>query len=197
MEMESRSSVDPKMEEPQKHALGRDWDSFKNFFKTAGEPRDLIQSFNLGRDTAIHVAARSSDDSGLVRELLDMLPEDSCRWRALREGNAHRNTLLHQVVFCKQVNMVDAVVEYEMERKLKQDRDENLLELLNDLGETPVYRAAKYGRLSILKRMERYVDDMQKHFYRDSDFTSILHIAIIGQHFDVAVWLMTKKGIRK
>ncbi|XP_054813270.1 uncharacterized protein LOC129313901 [Prosopis cineraria] len=62
---------------------------------------------------------------------------------------------------------------------------------------TPVYRAAKYGKLRILKRMERYVDDMQKHFYRYSDLTSILHIAIIGRQFDVAAWLMRQKGIEK
>lgn len=66
------------------------------------------------------------------------------RRRALSEGNSHKNMLLHQVVFCEQVMMVDAVLEYKIEKKLKRDGNENLLELRNDLDETLVNRAAKY-----------------------------------------------------
>ena len=65
---------------------------------------------------------------------------------------------------------------------MPEEKKQSLLELGNDLGETPIYRAAKYGKLKILKKMANYVVDMEKHFQR-KDGTSILHIAIIGQYF--------------
>ncbi|KAK4256159.1 hypothetical protein QN277_009063 [Acacia crassicarpa] len=185
------------MEEPQIYALLGEWNSFKDYFKKDDQrAADLIEPFNLAGNTAIHIAART-DDPNLIRELLDILPEDSDRRKALREGNAHKNTLIHQVVIsCENLDMVNTLLDYEMEKKLKQPGEENLLELVNDIGETPVYRAAKYGRLRMLKRMTRYVDNMEPHLYRNSDFASILHIAIIGHHFDVAMWLSKMEVIK-
>ncbi|XP_054792688.1 uncharacterized protein LOC129298317 isoform X2 [Prosopis cineraria] len=184
-EVEKKIKFDPKMERPQEYALHCDWVSFKTFFHN--DPKALIQTFDLAGNTAIQVATRS-DDPDLIRQLLDMLPDDNDRRQALRTGNAHKNTLLHQVIFCDNLEMVDTVLNYETDKKLKKidDDEEDLLELLNDLSETPVYRAAKYGRLRMLKHMARLVDDIKKHFHRRQpklDITSILHIAIIGQHF--------------
>ncbi|KAK4256157.1 hypothetical protein QN277_009061 [Acacia crassicarpa] len=195
---EENPKFDLKMEEPQKYALLGKWNYFKNYFKKDDHQRaaDLIEPFNLARKNAIHIAVRS-DDPDLIRELLDMLPEDSDRRKALRMGTAHLNTLMHQVVFCENLDMVETLLNYEMEKKLKQPGDENLLELVNDIGETPVYQAAKHGRLRMLKRMSRYVDSMEPHLYRNSDFASNLHIAIIGLHFDVAMWLSKKEVIKK
>ncbi|XP_054792687.1 uncharacterized protein LOC129298317 isoform X1 [Prosopis cineraria] len=198
-EVEKKIKFDPKMERPQEYALHCDWVSFKTFFHN--DPKALIQTFDLAGNTAIQVATRS-DDPDLIRQLLDMLPDDNDRRQALRTGNAHKNTLLHQVIFCDNLEMVDTVLNYETDKKLKKidDDEEDLLELLNDLSETPVYRAAKYGRLRMLKHMARLVDDIKKHFHRRQpklDITSILHIAIIGQHFDVALWLSKKEGIEK
>ncbi|XP_054814045.1 uncharacterized protein LOC129314590 isoform X2 [Prosopis cineraria] len=184
-EVEKKIKFDPKMERPQEYALHCDWVSFKTFFHN--EPKALIQTFDLAGNTAIQVATRS-DDPDLIRQLLDMLPDDNDRRQALRTGNAHKNTLLHQVIFCDNLEMVDTVLNYETDKRLKKidDDEDDLLELLNDLSETPVYRAAKYGRLRMLKHMARLVDDIKKHFHRRQpklDITSILHIAIIGQHF--------------
>ncbi|KAI9110619.1 hypothetical protein K1719_018485 [Acacia pycnantha] len=196
---EENPKFDLKMEKPQIYALLGDWNSFKNYFKKDDHQRaaDLIELFNLAGNTAIHIAARS-DDPDLIRELLDILPEDSDRRKALRRGNAHKNTLIHQVVIsCENLDMVDTLLNYEMEKKLKQPGDKNLLELVNDIGETPVYQAAKHGKLRMLKRMARYVDRMEPHLFRNTDFASILHIAILGHHFDVAMWLLKKEVINK
>ncbi|XP_054810855.1 uncharacterized protein LOC129312330 [Prosopis cineraria] len=198
-DVEKKIKFDPKMETPQEYALYCNWVSFKIFFHK--DPKALIQTFDLAGNTAIHVSTRS-DDPDLIRQLLDMLPDDGDRRQALRMGNAHNNTLLHQVIFCNNLKMVETVLNSEMDKKLKKtnDDEDDLLELLNDLGETPLYRAAKCGRLRMLKHMAGLVDDMKKHFHRRQpklDITSILHIAIIGQHFDVAVWLSKKEGIEK
>ncbi|XP_028764609.1 uncharacterized protein LOC114722684 [Neltuma alba] len=197
-EEENPKLVDPRMEEPQTFALLGKWDYFLNYFRQKAAADDLIKPFNLAGNTAIHIAARS-DNPDLLRKLLDMLEKASIdhRREALREVNAHKNTLLHQVALCEEVEMVDLVLKYEKDKNLAKPDDENLLELRNDLGETPVYRAAKYGRLRMLKRMAQHVENMEPHFHRTSDFTSILHIAIIGQHFDVAKWLSKKEGIEK
>ncbi|KAK4256158.1 hypothetical protein QN277_009062 [Acacia crassicarpa] len=196
--MESREEENPKfdpiMEELQRIVLHSEWDYFK---KDHGRnAADLIKPFNMAGNTAIHIAAKSNNPD-LLRELLDLLPEDSDRRQGLRTGNAHENTLLHQVVLCKNVDMVNTVLSYEMEKNLKQPEDGDLLELRNDLGETPVYIAAKYGRLKMLKHMAKYINDMEPHFYNRDFYPSILHIAIIGQHFDVAMWLSKQKGIEK
>ncbi|KAI9110643.1 hypothetical protein K1719_018509 [Acacia pycnantha] len=195
---EQKPKFDLKMEEPQKYALLGEWNSFKNYFKKDNQQRvaDLIEPFNLARKTAIHIAVRS-DDPGLIQELLDMLPDDSDRWKALRVGTAHKNTLMHQVVFCENLDMVDTLLKYEKKKNLKQPGDKNLLELVNDIGETPVYQAAKHGRLRMLKRMAQHIESMEPHLYRNSDSASILHIAIIGHHFDVAMWLSKKEDIKK
>ncbi|XP_028786482.1 uncharacterized protein LOC114742375 [Neltuma alba] len=189
-----------KMKQPQEAALRRDWRAFKNFFQD--DPIALMQTFDLSDNTAIHVAAQSNDPH-LIRKLLDMLPQDSDCRGALRTGNVHKNTLLHQVIHCKNLEMVDTVLNYEEQRRLKLPGDEDLLELPNDLGETPLYRAAKYGKLNMLKHMARFVD-IRRHFYRRPrhedtvpDRTSILHIAIIGQYFEVALWLSRVKGIEE
>ncbi|XP_054813265.1 uncharacterized protein LOC129313896 [Prosopis cineraria] len=89
-----------------------------------GLPSELLQDrqapgpdapFNLARDTTIHVAARSSDDPSLVRELQYML-QYKLIWLALRKGMQTTTRFFTKCVFCKQVNMVDAVVGNETRR---------------------------------------------------------------------------------
>ncbi|XP_028786485.1 uncharacterized protein LOC114742379 [Neltuma alba] len=194
--------IEPKMKQPHEAVLRGDWHSFIDFFRD--DPIALTQTFDPSGNTAIHVAAQSNDPN-LICQLLDMLPHDSDRRGALRTGNVHENTLLHQVIHCKNLEMVDTVLNYEEQRRLRLPVEENLLELPNDLGETPLYRAAKYGKLNMLKHMARFIVDIRRHFYRrqtsEEDTvphpTSILHTAIIGQHFEVALWLSRVKGIEE
>ncbi|KAF7825649.1 ankyrin repeat-containing protein ITN1-like [Senna tora] len=201
---EELPKFDFKMEEPQIASLEKDWDRFKSFFRT--NPEALMEPFDLSGNTPIHAAVRSHD-LALVKDLLDTIPDrDGDRWRALRKGNAHRNTVLHHVIHCKRVEMVDMLLEYEKDVKVPPEEHHRnnppLLELGNDLGETPIYRAAKYGKLQILKHMAKHVDNIHQHFYRRvpdtiADRTSIFHMAIIGQFFDVAVWLTGVEGFEE
>nr|POE63955.1 hypothetical protein CFP56_01993 [Quercus suber] len=78
-------------------------------------------------------------------------------------------------------------------------RLKELLEERTQLGETPLYRAAAFGQTKMAKFLAKKIGDsnLRNHFRRN-DEVSILHIAVIGQHFETAIWLLGKdKGLAK
>ncbi|RDX82502.1 hypothetical protein CR513_36698, partial [Mucuna pruriens] len=200
-----------KMEKPQRAALKEDWKAFKQFFEE--NKNALLEPMDLDKNTAFHVATRSNKPH-LLAELLVMLPI-SDRRSALRQKNACSCTVLHHAtLFTDDVQVVDVWLGYEEEEPLA------LLKMKNDLGETPLYMAAKEGNIKMVQHMTNFVRvaaekgiikmvqhmtnfvrEFQFHCIRDSDKLPILHVAIIGQHFgiehylyfcggDVAIWLM-------
>ncbi|GMY36773.1 isoform 2 of ankyrin repeat-containing protein npr4 [Fagus crenata] len=71
-------------------------------------------------------------------------------------------------------------------------RVKELLEDRNKLGETPIYTAGALGQTTMAKFFNTKVEDIIHHFQRN-DGISILHIAVIGQHFETAIWLLGKE----
>ena len=185
-EIETPYSIlfEDKMKKPQKHARNKNWKSFKKFFEA--DKKGLMEPFEFHGNTAIHVAAESNDPK-LLTALLEMLSASE-RWRVLRKKNDHQNTLLHEVPYCSNVKMADVV--FKFEKDLSSPEEKPLLELINDFGETPVFAAAKYGNLRMLKHMAERVVDLEKHFHREEDKISILHVAVLGQYFGVYLCLM-------
>ncbi|KAI4354013.1 hypothetical protein L6164_002915 [Bauhinia variegata] len=180
------------MEIPQRAYYQRDWKSFKRFFQD--DKRALIEPFDLGGNTAIKKVARNLQR---LREYLEMLsPRD--RWHALRKKNFHGSTILH--IHNLNVEIADEVLKYEKElpqppdneidKQQLEEKELPLLEIRNMHGETPIYRAAFFGNLKLLKYLAKQVTDMKMHFHRKKDKMSILHAAVIGQHLDVALWLL-------
>ena len=194
------ANYEEKMEAPQRHYFHSERKSFREFFKN--DPDALLEPLDLLGNTSIHVAIRSKIPQ-LVRELLEMLSESDKR-RVLTIANNRNYTVLHYA--SSDFKMVDVLLAYHEELRAHAVAGEiepkrSLLELKNDLGETPVYRAAKRGNLEVLKEMVKHVD-MEKHFRRDIDGTSILHMAIIGQCFGESIFLIalswcveSKKGL--
>ncbi|BAT91100.1 hypothetical protein VIGAN_06240700 [Vigna angularis var. angularis] len=174
----------------QRAARSGSWRMFKKILEK--DPKRLMEPFDLFGNTAIHIATRSNNP-GLLRELLEMLSEKE-RWHALRKGNCVNNTLLHEIVFCTTVEMAAVVLKFENEAAPEDIPEEKkrlpLLEIINDSGETPLFRAAKLGRLKMLKYMVNHAEgDIRRLFVR-LDKYSILHASILGQFFDVAIWLL-------
>ncbi|KAB2600881.1 ankyrin repeat-containing protein [Pyrus ussuriensis x Pyrus communis] len=69
-----------------------------------------------------------------------------------------------------------------------------LLETRNHLGETPLFRAAAIGHTDLVKFYahklhEDNPDNLWRHFHRN-DKMSILHMAVIAQRFETALWLL-------
>ena len=68
------------------------------------------------------------------------------------------------------------------------NRARGILSMLNELGETVLFRAARYGKIQIFNFLaneitKEYDETTQQPFFQRNDKTTILHIAIVAQHF--------------
>jgi len=196
----------------QRAARSGNWRMFKKILEK--DTKRLVEPFDLFGNTAIHIATRSNNP-GLLRELLEMLSEKE-RWHALRKGNCVNNTLLHEIIFCTTMEMAGVVLKFQNEAAPEEISEEipeekrrvPLLEIVNDSGETPLFRAAKLGRLKMLKYMAKHAEgDIRRLFVRFDKY-SILHASILGQFFGtyishfvfyVSIYysLLTMKRIKK
>ncbi|KAK4259059.1 hypothetical protein QN277_005434 [Acacia crassicarpa] len=182
----------------------KDWKVFKEIFEE--DKNDLLEDFDLFKNTAINAAARS-DSPKLLLDLLEMLSEQE-RWLALTKKTCEGNTLLHEIALvCKVVEMADVVFEFEkkmavpppVEEEEGEEKGRLLVERKNTKGETPLFRAAKYGNLKMVIHMANYAaaqpeGDMKIHLRRDTQ--TILHDSMNGQFFDVTLWIMKRMDVR-
>ncbi|KAK4259058.1 hypothetical protein QN277_005433 [Acacia crassicarpa] len=200
------------LREAQKAYRSNEWDKFIKIF--ADNKVDLLKDFDLFGNTAITMAARSKNPE-ILKELLRNLSEEQ-KWRAFRKKNSQGNTLLHDIaVNCSTVAMADIVLDFERTTPLppelaaeeeeediaelseeeKKEREEEkkrpLLEWKNLKGETPVFKAAKFGNLKMLSHLVTRVDggDMKIH-QESSRRETILHASVNNQSFDVALWII-------
>ncbi|KAG4196149.1 hypothetical protein ERO13_A06G151700v2 [Gossypium hirsutum] len=104
----------------------------------------------------------------------------------LKMKNIYGNTVFHELVTTANSEAADL---------LMKEREEILADR-NNLGETPLFRAAEYGNMSMVKYLATQIirmgGNLHKHYTRD-DGLSILHVAVVGQHFDIATWLMERE----
>ena len=65
------------------------------------------------------------------------------------------------------------------------NRARGFLSMLNELGETVLFRAARYGKIQIFNFLaneitKEYDETTQQPFFQRNDKTTILHIAILA-----------------
>ncbi|RVW64857.1 hypothetical protein CK203_066365 [Vitis vinifera] len=137
-----------------------------------------LQRISVYNDTVLHMASRFKR-SKLVRDLLEMLPKECNHKLAATENNAGSN-ILHEVAASDTMKDV-------AEEMLK--RDPELLIARNDLGETPIFCAARYGQTEMFKFLagemkltERNPEDGKQYLQRN-DRTTVLHISIFTECF--------------
>ena len=131
----------------QKEAAAKEWECFVDFFRRNDRKEELLfEPLDLVKNTAIHVLARSGNKQCL-KELLQMLPKTK-QLEALRKPNYEENTPLHEaVLFHDDPKMVDLIMGF-----MPSQRDKDaLLEMKNNQNETVAFRAARYGRLRVIK----------------------------------------------
>ncbi|KAG5106453.1 hypothetical protein JHK82_018448 [Glycine max] len=131
----------------QKEAAAKEWECFVDIFRRNDRKEELLfEPLDLVKNTAIHVLARSGNKQCL-KELLQMLPKTK-QLEALRKPNYEENTPLHEaVLFHDDPKMVDLIMGF-----MPSQRDKDaLLEMKNNQNETVAFRAARYGRLSVIK----------------------------------------------
>ncbi|XP_011012819.1 PREDICTED: uncharacterized protein LOC105116992 [Populus euphratica] len=151
--------------------------------KRVAELRQKIQDHALhvitvNDDTVLHMATYAKEAS-LVENLLDELP--SHHLDKLTRQNGVGKTILHETATS---NHTVAIAD----KLLK--RAPGLLGMRNHNGETALFRAVRYGKTEMFNFLAAKVsgyDESGLQFYvRRSDKTTILHIAILSLHFDLA-----------
>ena len=172
------------LRKPYLAGLKGEWDTMKDYFKN--NPKDLFSPLSVDKDTAFHIAAYS-EEKELLQHLVKLLPDSSSLFEALNKKNTHGNNTFHEVATTDGVETAEFLVKKLQgvyrpdERKL-----EDLLKAENNLGETPIYRAVAHGQTKMAKYLATKVGDLSSHFRRRKDKMSILHIAVIGQHFGLS-----------
>ncbi|XP_047311078.1 ankyrin repeat-containing protein At5g02620-like [Impatiens glandulifera] len=143
----------------------------------------------IHNDTVLHMATYSKQKH-LVLNLLKNLPDHAMT--KITTQNGIGNTILHEAATSNRI--VPAAL-YMLERA------PDLLEKRNKRGETALFRAARYGKAIMFRFLEAQVKDFliskkfqgdelveaRLKFYQRDDKTTILHISIITEHFDLAL----------
>ncbi|KAK7293072.1 hypothetical protein RJT34_15933 [Clitoria ternatea] len=179
------------MVEAQKAAIRGDWKGLKQIF--ARYENLLFQPFDLFGNTAIHVVARSPGNARLLRELLQMMKQDGTQ--LLEKPNDEGNTILHEVIFHdKDLETVNVIMEFDESVK------ESLLELKNGKKETPPFRAAKYGNLSMLRHFHAKYGLESKHFtpseLYDDKLRPILYTCVLTFNFELELDCASRESTR-
>ncbi|GKV40276.1 hypothetical protein SLEP1_g47943 [Rubroshorea leprosula] len=140
-------------------------------------------------DTVFHIAAYMGNIN-LFRDLFEKV-EMPKKCEVFTKKNSNGNTVLHEVVTSNNFTAVKFLVEIAQEGRAR------MLMERNNLGETVLYRAAAFGNEATVEYLVNEVE-LQKgnlkddHFTRKSDGLSILHIAIMNEKFETAIWLLDK-----
>jgi ankyrin repeat protein len=129
-------------------------------------------------DDTVLQAATYSNQSELVLSLLDALP--ARHLDKMTRQNLEGNTLLHDAAASNSSQSL-AVAKKVLEKA------PGLLCMRNHLGETALFRAVRHGKMDVIAFLEKqiggYDKENQQPFLQRSDKTTILHMAILVQHF--------------
>ncbi|GMI72701.1 hypothetical protein like AT3G18670 [Hibiscus trionum] len=184
------------MKEAYAKLLGKDAHGLNKIYQK--NPGALFNRVTACRDTIFHVAAYKGSEE-ILETLLKLVPPTR-KHELLKMKNMYGNTILHEVVTAANIRAADLLIRELLfsEGPSNHENDirerEEILADRNNLGETPLFRAAEYGNKLMVMYLGREIErvgNLQKHYTRD-DGVSILHIAVIGLHFDTAIWLLEK-----
>ncbi|KAG6755787.1 hypothetical protein NC653_026984 [Populus alba x Populus x berolinensis] len=137
-----------------------------------------LHVITVNDDTVLHMAAYAKEAS-LVEQLLDELPDHHLD--KLTRQNGVGNTILHETATSNHTVAVAG-------KLLK--KAPGLLGMRNHNGETALFCAPRYGKTDMFNFLAAKVsgyDESGLQFYvQRSDKTTVLHMAILSLHFDLA-----------
>ena len=140
-------------------------------------PDHAMHAVAIHNDTVLHLATYSKQ-AELVLRLLQVLPHHLIEKMTTRK-NVTGNTVLHEAA-----TLDDRSVE--IATKMLEKAPE-LLNICNELGESVLFQAARYGKTQIFNFLadifSKYDEAKQKLFSQRTDKTTMLHIAILARHF--------------
>ncbi|KAI9197639.1 hypothetical protein LWI28_001950 [Acer negundo] len=169
--------------------LNEDWETMKKLVSKTKNVSKVLQPISIHRDNIIHLAVHSKKVEPL-QQILNIVESDEQRDSVTSSLNVYGNTVLHEAAICRNYEAV----------KLLVVKNKELLDMKNDSGETPLFRAAAYGNTNIVKylisrqgqRVLSFKHKVQlKGIHRSNkDGDSILRVAIQGKHFGTALELL-------
>ncbi|CAN6683078.1 unnamed protein product [Malus baccata var. baccata] len=214
-EREDRLKKMEELNDSYKYAMNGECERLKEDLEKNREK--LLYKMTVDGDTVFHLAASLSSKYSQAREVLQMviskLNSTNNKIKALRAPNKYGNNTLHEVSVSGNKEAAEYLVNNfneplpeevkistsstDKDKRWKARDSENyalqLLETRNYLGETPLFRAAALGHTDLVKFYAGKLpeENLWRHFHRD-DKTSLLHIAVIAEHFETALWLLEK-----
>ncbi|KAL6273253.1 hypothetical protein ACE6H2_023945 [Prunus campanulata] len=192
MEMVEMDTVEIKgkalscVREPYECAMNDNWESLKRFYKD--DVMAVVGGMTTKNDTGLHVAGLAGRKDVLEFFISLIKSEHWILPRVLTMENNRGNTQLHEVAASGNLDAAKLLVEegfHAFDGEVESSYARSVLvEIKNHLGETPLYRAAAFGHTKLVQYLATQVgDDIEQHFQREVDRVSILHIAVLGQHF--------------
>ncbi|KAK1571999.1 hypothetical protein Q3G72_031710 [Acer saccharum] len=170
--------------------LRQDWETMKKLISETKNVSKILEPISIHQDNIIHLAVHSKKVEPLQQILNIVDSDDEQRHCVTSKLNAYGNTVLHEAAICRNYEAVKLLVE----------KNKELLDMKNESGETPLFRAAAYGNTKIVKylisrqgqRVLSFKHKVQlKGIHRSNkDGGSILRAAIQGKHFGTALELL-------
>lgn len=136
-------------------------------------------------DQVLQLCQRTDDHAhgapqGNLLEASRLGTQTSWRLASLRQNNPANdagNTILHEAATVSQARVARMMLE----------KAPQLLNMQNRAGETALFRAAHYGKTEtfdfLTEKIVEYDEGGKKPFLQRKDGTTILHIAILTEHF--------------
>jgi ankyrin repeat protein len=136
---------------PYEAALDEEWGAMARFYEKY--PERLLDNLTVDKDTAFHIAVYSGEMELLQQIILGLLKRPPEIWEALSDKNSHGNPVFHEVATTDSVEAAELLISNirEVHGNNLEIKLGEILEDRNQLGETPLYRAAALGRIKMLK----------------------------------------------
>ncbi|KAI9161925.1 hypothetical protein LWI28_022055 [Acer negundo] len=188
------------IKKPYQAVLDEKWEDMGKYYSDISEDPmglgSLLCPISVDRDTAFHLAVYSGGKQPLARLLELVEKEGTDGILGLDEvfmENIYGNTVLHEAAISGNLEAVQILVS-----KLKK-----LLKDTNEFEETPLFRAAAFGKTKVVKYLASQPDQVVEKLNTDNgkkhlenihrqrkDGASILHAAVQGEHFGTALELL-------
>ncbi|XP_030968777.1 uncharacterized protein LOC115989250 isoform X3 [Quercus lobata] len=140
-------------------------------------PDRAMHVVTIHKDTVLHLATYSKQ-AELVLGLMQALPDPLTEKMTCKNDTG--NTVLHEAA------TLDDDCSVQIAKKMLEKAPE-LLNICNELGESVLFQAARYGKTRIFDfladKISEYDVAEQKQFSQRTDKTTMLHIAILARHF--------------
>ncbi|XP_023532790.1 uncharacterized protein LOC111794857 isoform X2 [Cucurbita pepo subsp. pepo] len=161
------------------NAMKGRWEEVVEKYSTDARARAL--KITKRGDTALHVAV-SDGQVGVVEKLVTIIiSEDKGNTKKVLEmGNDRGNTALHIAATLGNVKMCYDIASVEA----------SLVGIRNQEGETPLFLAALHGNKDAFLCLDAFCTCTIDHCRRSNDGHTILHCAILGDFFELAVHII-------